>query len=91
MINNGAISTLIRKGKTFQISSVIATSREQQMQSMDISLMELYKQGKISAEDAYLKARNKADFEGLPGLGAIVSAAAGAAAAAKTGAPKGKA
>jgi Tfp pilus assembly ATPase PilU len=37
------------------------------MQLMDISLLDLYKQGKISAEDAYLKARNKADFEDLAG------------------------
>jgi len=68
MLNNQAIANLIRKGKTFQIPSVISTSREQQMQMMDNSLMELFKQGKITAEDAYLKARNKADFEELVGI-----------------------
>jgi twitching motility protein PilT len=68
MLNNNAISNLIRKGKTFQLPSVIVTSKEQQMQMMDTSLMELYKKGKISADEAYLKARNKTDFEELVGL-----------------------
>lgn len=76
MINNSAISNLIRKGKTFQIPSVIAMSKEQHMQSMDASLMELFKQEKISAEEAYLKSRNKTDFEEISGIskkGQVVS------------------
>ena len=35
MLNNDAVSNLIRKSKTFQIPSVITTSRESGMQSMD--------------------------------------------------------
>ena len=65
MINNDAIANLIRKGKAFQIPSVIATSREQGMQLMDGELMRLHKEGVISAEEAYLKAANKKDFEAL--------------------------
>jgi twitching motility protein PilT len=65
MVNNDAISNLIRKNKTFQIPSVIATSREQGMQLMDGELMRLCKDGVISVEDAYLKAANKKDFEAL--------------------------
>jgi twitching motility protein PilT len=65
MINNDAISNLIRKGKTFQIPSVLATSREQGMQSMDGELMRLYNDGIVSKEEAYMKANNKADFESL--------------------------
>jgi twitching motility protein PilT len=68
MINNHAIANLIRKGKTFQIPSVVVTSKEQQMQLMDSCLMDLYKQGKISAEEAYLKARTKSDFEEIVGV-----------------------
>lgn len=64
MLNNEAIASLIRKGKTFQIPSVIATSREQGMQLMDADLMRLYQEGAISAEDAYVRAVNKKDFEG---------------------------
>ena len=63
LLNNEAVSNLIRKGKSFQIPSVIATSREQGMQLMDQDLMRLLKEGKISAEDAYVKATSKKDFE----------------------------
>ena len=77
MINSEAIANLIRKGKTFQIPSVIATSRDLKMQSMDTSLMSLFKEGEISAEEAYLKARNKTDFEEIYGIGKNTSPAAG--------------
>ena len=63
LINNEAVSNLIRKGKSFQLPSVISTSREQGMQLMDTDLMRLLKEGKITAEDAYVKAVSKKDFE----------------------------
>jgi twitching motility protein PilT len=63
MINNDAISNLIRKGKSFQIPSVVATSREAGMQSMDSELMRLYRDGRIAAEEAYLRASDKKSFE----------------------------
>lgn len=63
MINNDAISNLIRKGKSFQIPAVVATSREVGMQSMDSELMRLYREGKIAAEEAYLRAVDKKAFE----------------------------
>jgi len=63
MINNDAIANLIRKGKTFQIASIIATARELGMQSMDIELQRLFKEGVISAEEAYSKATGKKEFE----------------------------
>jgi twitching motility protein PilT len=65
MLNNEAVANLIRKAKTFQIPSVIATSREAGMQLMDAELLRLHKEGKISAEDAYAKAASKKDFEAL--------------------------
>ena len=65
MLNTDAIANLIRKGKTFQIPSVLATSRELGMQSMDVELMRLYQDGIVSKEEAYMKANNKADFESL--------------------------
>ncbi|TMA20168.1 MAG: PilT/PilU family type 4a pilus ATPase, partial [Deltaproteobacteria bacterium] len=49
LINNEAVSNLIRKGKSFQLPSVISTSREQGMQLMDTDLMRLLKEGKITA------------------------------------------
>src|SRR2546422_6610091 len=63
MVNNEAVSNLIRKGKAFQLPSVISTSREQGMQLMDSDLMRLTKEGKITAGDAYVKAVSKKDFE----------------------------
>jgi twitching motility protein PilT len=63
MVNNEAVANLIRKGKTFQIPSVIATSRDTGMQSMDSDLERLYRAGLVGAEDAYMKAANKKNFE----------------------------
>ena len=65
MLNNEAIANLIRKGKTFQIPSVIATSREQGMQLMDAELLRLTRNGTISIDEAYARAGNKKDFEPL--------------------------
>lgn len=65
MINNDAVASLIRKGKGFQIPSVIATAREQGMQLMDSELMRLFKEGLVSAEEVYMKAASKKEFENL--------------------------
>ncbi|TVQ75856.1 MAG: PilT/PilU family type 4a pilus ATPase [Phycisphaeraceae bacterium] len=63
MINNDAVANLIRKGKTFQLTSVIATGREMGMQSMDHEVLRLLRAGEISPEEAYLRALNKKEFE----------------------------
>jgi len=65
MLNSDAIASLIRKGKSFQIPSVIATSRELGMQSMDLELARLYKAGIVSPDECYMKAVNKTEFEAL--------------------------
>jgi twitching motility protein PilT len=64
MVNNDAVANLIRKSKTFQIPSVIATSRDLGMQSMDSELIRLVKEGVVSVEEAYMKAFDKKTFEG---------------------------
>lgn len=63
MLRNDAVANLIRRDQSFQLSSLIATSSEQGMHSMDQDLMRLLKLGAITPEDAYLKARHKKDFE----------------------------
>ncbi len=68
MLNNEAIQSLIRKGKTFQIPSVIATSREQGMQLMDGELIRLAKEGLADVSDAYARAIDKRAFESALGL-----------------------
>jgi twitching motility protein PilT len=71
MLNTEAVANLIRKGKAYQLPSVIATSRQLGMQLMDQELVRLVKDGVIGADDAYMKAENKKEFEafvtGAPG------------------------
>ncbi|WP_273128807.1 type IV pilus twitching motility protein PilT [Metabacillus sp. HB246100] len=52
LLNNSAVSSLIRNEKTYQIPSVIQTSRAQGMQSFESSLSEYVKAGIIAAEAA---------------------------------------
>jgi twitching motility protein PilT len=63
MLNNDAISNMIRKGKAFQIPQVIQSSREVGMQSMDSELVRLVKAGIVTQEEAYGKASDKKAFE----------------------------
>ena len=63
MLNNDAVSNLIRKGRSFQIPSVIMTSREQGMQSMDSELSRLVREGLVHADDAFMRAIDKKAFE----------------------------
>ncbi|MBI2373920.1 MAG: PilT/PilU family type 4a pilus ATPase [Deltaproteobacteria bacterium] len=65
MINNDAVANLIRKGKAFQIGTVLMTSRPLGMQTMDSDLSRLFKEGLVSAEEAYVKANDKREFEAL--------------------------
>ncbi len=63
LLNNDAVANLIRKGKAFQIPSVVATSREAGMQAMDAELRRLVREGVIPQEEAYMRAANKKEFE----------------------------
>jgi twitching motility protein PilT len=51
MITTPAIKNLIREGKTHQIKGIIETGVKYGMKSMDASLLELYRRGKISLEN----------------------------------------
>lgn len=62
MLNNGAISNLIRKDKSFQIPSVLLTHSDQGMQLMDDHLQKLVATGIVSKEDGLLKALDKDAF-----------------------------
>jgi twitching motility protein PilT len=63
LINNEAVAHLLRKGKAYQIPAVVATAREAGMQAMDVELRRLMREGVISAEEAYMRATSKKDFE----------------------------
>ena len=65
LIATPAARNLIREGKTHQIPSVIQTGKKYGMILLDDAIMDLYKKGWISADDAYLKANDKAKFRNL--------------------------
>lgn len=63
LINNNAVSTLIRDSRTFEISSVIQTSSQEGMIDMDRSLVDLVRRGEVTVEDAYEHASDPKTFE----------------------------
>ncbi|PKL49617.1 MAG: type IV pili twitching motility protein PilT [Candidatus Riflebacteria bacterium HGW-Riflebacteria-2] len=63
LINTPAVANLIRDNKTFQLTSIMQTSKQAGMQTMDQSLLDLVKQRKISPQEAYRRAYDKKSFE----------------------------
>ena len=53
LINNNAIASLIREGRTHEINVVIETSAAQGMIGMNKSLADLVKKGEVTPDDAY--------------------------------------
>ncbi|HYL56611.1 MAG TPA: type IV pilus twitching motility protein PilT [Gemmatimonadales bacterium] len=68
LLTTPAISNLIREGKTFQIPSIIQTSKQLGMLTLNDALLELVEKKEISADEAYMKSVEKA------GLGASLKA-----------------
>lgn len=63
LINNNAVSTLIRDARTHEISAVIQTSSQEGMIDLDRSLAELVKRGEVTVEHAYEHAMDPKTFE----------------------------
>ena len=63
LLTNSAISNLIREGKTFQIPSMMQVGRAQGMVSLNEALVDLVRKGLITAEEAALRAVDKAGME----------------------------
>jgi twitching motility protein PilT len=59
LFNTAPIANLIREGKTFQIPSIMQTSKRYGMAMLNDTLMELVEAGEISAEEAYLHSTDK--------------------------------
>ena len=57
-----AVTNLIREGKTFQIPSVMQTSRRLGMVTLNDALLELVDAGKVEPAEAYTKAVEKTGF-----------------------------
>lgn len=72
MIATPAIRNLIREAKSHQITSIIQTSANVGMQTMDQHLRELYSRGIITYDDAMLRAMNPDELKKMiaaPGEG----------------------
>ena len=65
LVNNNAVSNLIREKRTHEIDVVIETGYEQGMIDMNRSLLELVQKGEISIENAYLHSLNPKALERL--------------------------
>jgi twitching motility protein PilT len=59
MLSTPSVSNLIREGKTFQLPSVLQTSRRLGMVTMNDALVELVDSGQVEPQEAYLKATDK--------------------------------
>jgi twitching motility protein PilT len=59
LVNTPAVANVIREGKTFMLPGIIQTGRKLGMKLMDDSLMELYDQKLITAEEAVARAEQK--------------------------------
>jgi twitching motility protein PilT len=69
MIVTPAIANLIRESKSSQIYSAIQTGRKEGMQTLEASLAELYKAGKIRLEDALSRSSKIEQLRNLIGSG----------------------
>ena len=65
LIANSAVRNIIREGKTHQLDSVIQTSAQEGMQSMDRTLVQLVQSGQITYDEAKNFAVDLAEFERL--------------------------
>ena len=65
LVATPAVRNLVRERKTHQIPSMIQTGKKYGMQLLDDAIMDLYKKGWISSDEAYAKANDKAQFRPL--------------------------
>ncbi len=62
LLANNAVASLIREGKTFQIPSIMQTSRGSGMVTMNDSLLQLVQKKLVEPKEAYIKATDKNGF-----------------------------
>jgi twitching motility protein PilT len=63
LLRTTGLANVIREGNTPMINSIIQGGKKEGMQMMDDALYAFAKEGRISGEDAWLKATNKKRFE----------------------------
>jgi twitching motility protein PilT len=62
LLTNPAISNLIREGKTFQIPSILQTSKKLGMITLNDALLDVVDRGLVEPREAWTKAVEKAGF-----------------------------
>lgn len=65
LIANGAVSNLIREGKTFQIPSLMQVNKAIGMVSLNDALFDLVSKKLVAPDEAYAKSVDKGGFESL--------------------------
>ena len=65
LLKTPALPNVIREANTSMLSSIIQSGKSMGMQSMDDALYALVEDKRITAQDAYQKATDKARFEAL--------------------------
>jgi twitching motility protein PilT len=59
LLRTEAVAACIRDGKTYMLPGVMQIGGKMGMRLMDDSLLELYREGLISAEEAYARSEQK--------------------------------
>jgi twitching motility protein PilT len=62
LVSTPAVRNLIREGKTFQLPSVIQTGVKEGMQTIEQSLSELVLEGRVTQDEAIIKAPDREAF-----------------------------
>ena len=65
LIVTSAVSNLIREGKTYQIPSIMQTSKSMGMRTLNDAFLELVLTDKVTPEEAYNKSVERAELEAL--------------------------
>src|SRR5881398_1505777 len=63
LLTTPAISNLIREGKTFQIPSIMQTSKQLGMVTLNDALLDLVEKQEISPDEAYMKSAERAGLQ----------------------------
>ena len=63
LLNTPHVQELIKKGDVMGVKEALIRSSEKGVQSFDVALYELYKQGKITLEEAISNADSRTNLE----------------------------
>ena len=62
LTNTPAVANVIREARTYMLPGIIQTGKKQGMQLMDDAIFDLYNEGLISAEEAYMRSEQKQEM-----------------------------